>query len=353
MSVFITDCEGPISKNDNAMELTAAFVPRGEVFFALLSKYDDYLAYVEKRPGYKAGDTLRLIVPFLKAFDATDARIEEYSREHILLMPGAAETLRHIRSMMPAYIISTSYEPYIKALCKAINFPFENVYCTKLEIDRYPLPRDEQGRLRKLAEEISGMSMIEWDEGADGLGDLPAQARTVVSRLNALFWGEISRMRIGGVLNEVDPIGGERKATAVQDILQRTGDNLSSALYVGDSITDLQALKLVKEGGGLAVSFNGNSYAIEGAQVVCVGNNTDIISALAGVFVSEGTSAVLSMLLGPDEGTSRVTGFHERLAVYMSRGAIGCLSAENQALWTEKSRQFRREVRGVAIGSLG
>jgi energy-converting hydrogenase A subunit R len=46
MRIFVTDCEGPISKNDNAMELAASFVPQGERFFSLLSKYDDFLADV-------------------------------------------------------------------------------------------------------------------------------------------------------------------------------------------------------------------------------------------------------------------------------------------------------------------
>ena len=65
--VFITDCEGPITKNDNAAELCEAFVPGGDRFFKKISLYDDYLAEVARRPGYKAGDTLRLILPFFKA----------------------------------------------------------------------------------------------------------------------------------------------------------------------------------------------------------------------------------------------------------------------------------------------
>ena len=42
--IFISDCEGPISKNDNAFELAAHFVPKGDRFFELVSKYDDILA---------------------------------------------------------------------------------------------------------------------------------------------------------------------------------------------------------------------------------------------------------------------------------------------------------------------
>ena len=66
--IFVTDCEGPISKNDNAFEFASSFVPDGGIFFALVSKYDDVLADAIKKPNYKAGDTLRLILPFLKAY---------------------------------------------------------------------------------------------------------------------------------------------------------------------------------------------------------------------------------------------------------------------------------------------
>ena len=65
-TVFVSDCEGPITKNDNAAELAEAFIPKGHIFFSKISLYDDYLAEVVHRPGYKAGDTLRLILPFSK-----------------------------------------------------------------------------------------------------------------------------------------------------------------------------------------------------------------------------------------------------------------------------------------------
>jgi len=353
MRIFVTDCEGPISKNDNAMELAAHFVPQGEGFFALLSSYDDYLAYVEERPGYKAGDTLRLILPFLKAFGATDEKIEEYSRAHILLVPGAEETLRFIREKMPTFIISTSYEPYIKALCEVIDFPFEAAYCTELELDQYPLPQKEEGYLREAAGEIARMPMIEWGEGASGLADLSSQGREVVQRLNQVFWEELAGMQIGRVLEEVDPIGGEGKAAAVRAILQRSGAEASEVMYVGDSITDLQALELVKKGGGFAVSFNGNAYAIQGAQVACLGKDTGIISIAAQLFAVEGAEGVIALLPQWDEERLRSAGVEQALLAHLSGGEIGEITPDNQALWTERSQQFRKEVRGVGIGSLG
>ncbi len=121
--MFVTDCEGPVSKNDNAFELTSYFVPNGDHFFALISKYDDVLADVVKKPGYKAGDTLRLILPFLKAYGATNEKIREYSSKSILLIPGARDTLQFVRDLMPSFIVSTSYEHYISSLCHLIGFP--------------------------------------------------------------------------------------------------------------------------------------------------------------------------------------------------------------------------------------
>jgi energy-converting hydrogenase A subunit R len=64
--VFISDCEGPISINDNAFELAGYFIEDGEKFFTVISKYDDILVDEVKREGYNAGGTLKLIVMVLQ-----------------------------------------------------------------------------------------------------------------------------------------------------------------------------------------------------------------------------------------------------------------------------------------------
>ena len=47
---FITDCEGPLTLNDNAFELCAHFIEDGDELFKILSLYDDYLVdEVKKR----------------------------------------------------------------------------------------------------------------------------------------------------------------------------------------------------------------------------------------------------------------------------------------------------------------
>ncbi|MBC7106209.1 MAG: hypothetical protein H5T97_09735, partial [Firmicutes bacterium] len=166
--VYVTDCEGPVSKNDNAFELCGRFIPEGEEFFARVSRYDDFLADVVRRPGYKAGDTLKLILPFLKAHGLTDAGMEEYSRDSILLMPGARRSLRKIGDLGPVYVVSTSYAPYIRALCRVVGLPPERAWCTAVNLDRYALSASDAELLRGLAREIAAMPLLHWPEGAAG-----------------------------------------------------------------------------------------------------------------------------------------------------------------------------------------
>jgi energy-converting hydrogenase A subunit R len=53
----------------------------------------------------------------LKAYGATNQNMEQFSSRNVLLIPGAQETLSMVNNLMPSFIVSTSYEPYIRALC--------------------------------------------------------------------------------------------------------------------------------------------------------------------------------------------------------------------------------------------
>ncbi len=151
---FVSDCEGPLSVNDNAFELSGKYIDDGEKFFQIVSRYDDILADEIKRPGYNAGGTLKLILPFLKAYGATNEDITRFSEETILLVPGARDTLQFVYCTMPSFIVSTSYQQYIQALCNLTGFPFENTYSTLLDMDKYSLTPREETRLMELREDV-------------------------------------------------------------------------------------------------------------------------------------------------------------------------------------------------------
>ncbi len=357
--IFISDCEGPISKNDNAFELASHFIPNGGDFFALLSRYDDVLADVIRRPSYKAGDTLKLILPFLKAYGATNANIREFSSKSILLVPGAVEMLRHVRKVMPSFIVSTSYEQYISALCSLNQFPYENVYCTRLDLDRFGASSEEIDRLKQLREEIATLPMIEIPEGSKSLRGFALRDQETVRRLDAIFWEEMPKMAVGSLLRDVNPIGGYEKARAVEDIVSRFRCSPGDVVYVGDSITDAPPLRLVRESGGLAVAFNGNEYAIREADVAVLSNNAMVTAILADCFWRFGREYAIRLV----EEWSRPALERYCVDVELRRRVLQLFPDElpkvefieesNKERLMKESSGFRKTVRGEAIGGLG
>ncbi|MBS7616474.1 HAD hydrolase family protein [Candidatus Bathyarchaeota archaeon] len=357
--VFISDCEGPISKNDNAFELTTHYVPHGDHLFTVVSKYDDVLADILKKPGYKAGNTLKLILPFLKAYGVTDRRMRLFSAKTLVLMPNVKETLKFVRKTAQAFIVSTSYEHYIKSLCHVIKFPYENTYCTRVKIDEHQLSQMEKERLRRLAEEIAGMPVIEIPHGAKSIKDFPEMYQRTIRRLDEIFWNEIPKMEIGKILSEVNPVGGQEKAEAVKCITERLGMRLADVVYVGDSITDVEAFKTVRRGGGLTIAFNGNEYAVREAEIAVMAEKTLVTAVLAEVFSRFGKKSVIELANAWNFNILKTLKINTELKsrfleAYGNRlPQVEVIKPENMERIIRESTVFRKNVRGEAVGKLG
>jgi energy-converting hydrogenase A subunit R len=357
--VFISDCEGPISKNDNAFEITAHFVPNGDKVFTLISKYDDVLADVLKKPGYSAGGTLKLILPFLKAYDVTDRRMREFSAQNLILIANSKDTLQHVRSIASAFIVSTSYEHYIKALCKALDFPYENTFCTQLSIDKYSLTEQEKSRLKEIAREIAQTSMINIPPTAKALKDFSNKDQETIRRLDEIFWNEIVGMGVSEIFFEVTPIGGIQKAEAITAAAKRLRAPLEAVMYVGDSITDVEAFQLVRDNGGLTVSFNGNHYAVENAEIAVLSENSIVTAIIADLFCNRGKQETLQVLENWNRDALRRSAVTKLMLdrlfmLYPSAlPKVQIVTAENMETLASESSEFRKKVRGEAIGRLG
>ncbi len=333
MALIALDCEGPITLNDNAYEFAAAIIPKGGEFFARISRYDDYLADVERRPGYKAGDTLKLILPFLKAYGATNRALREFSQKTLKVLPKAVETLKALNRLSPTFIISTSYRPYLEALCQVADFPLERVFCTEVDLEAVKIPPAEERELRRLCEEILALPLIEIPPGARGPSDLSAESRRALERLEEIFWKILPEMEAGRFLREVNPVGGAEKARAVEEALAETGSSAAEAIYFGDSITDIEALGLVREGGGGAVAFNANRYALKAAEFYVLSETAEPQRILSEAFVSGGREGLIGLSPGPNFEFGRIQHPSEELI--------------------RRSEAFRKGVRGEEIGALG
>ena len=356
--IFISDCEGPISKNDNAYELAENFIPNGDRLFANISRYDDALADVLHKHGYSAGSTLKLILPFFKAYDLTDKQIEEFSAQNIVLIADSQTTLRHVQTVADAFIVSTSYEHYIKALCQALGFPYKNTYCTKVSLDKCGITPREKERLRKVAQEIADMPKIVIPQDAKVFNDFSKNDQALIQRLDSIFWSEIPKMFVGKFLVDVVTVGGEQKAEAILDAAKRSGVELSDVMYVGDSITDVEAFKLVRSHGGLTVSFNGNGYAVRNAEVAVLSESSLVTAVIANLFCRFGKEKAVSEVQSWRYETLNESGADSALVKQLLKlypeglPKAKIVTDQNMEALTEESSVFRGKVRGV-VGGLG
>jgi energy-converting hydrogenase A subunit R len=335
--LFATDLEGPVTKNDNALEVAEAVIPRGGQLFRRVSLYDDYLAEVVRREGYHAGDTLRLMLPFLLAHGLDMERMRELSAANILIVPGAEEVLRCVARLAPSYIVSTSYCPYVEAVCAAVGFPTDHAFCTQVDLAAQSMPADEIEQVRSMAETILRRPPIDIPPGADGPEALSEADRATVRELDYIFWVRVPGLRSCRIVDEVRCVGGPEKAQSLRQACDRERTTMRDLVYVGDSITDVEAFRLVHREGGLAVSFNGNRWAVKEADLAVVSDRADPILTIARDFLANGPDDVACRdwpLSG--EGWS---------AHWVSRADLDDL--------VQMSEQRRRQVRGEAIGQLG
>lgn len=357
--IFISDCEGPISKNDNAFEITSNYIPNGSRVFTAISRYDDVLASVLKRPCYRAGDTVKLVLPFLRAYDVTNQKMKEFAANHLILVPFSRNMLQHVMSLTEAFIVSTSYETYIKALCEYVKFPFDNTCSTRINLDLYPIEEREKKELRKIAEEISKMSVFDLPRNAKSLSDFPHQEQETISRLDQIFRKEIASMRIGKIYSEVTAVGGTEKAQALKRIVDELGSELQDVMYVGDSITDVEAFKMVRENNGLTVSFNGNHYAVENVDIAVISDSSLVTCVIADVFVRHGKEGAERLVKNWNQETIQKSSIAEPLIDELLRlypdqlPKAKIVSSENMGALARESSEFRSKFRGEAVGTLG
>ncbi len=335
MPFLALDCEGPLTLNDNAFEYCSAVIPGGDKFFTQISRFDDYLADIKKKPGYKAGDTLKLILPFLKLFSADNQSLKEFSKKTLAFLPGVPEVLSRINEILPTFIISTSYRPYLEALSEVTGFPMENIFCTEVDLDKVKLSPEEARELKKIYEEIMNMPVIELPSYVIKPVELPVELKTILDRLEEIFFEKIWNMDVGVFLREVNPVGGEEKARACLLISEKLLVPLSEGFYSGDSITDTQALLLLKKSRGIALSFNGNRYALRNAEFYALSRRGDVFLELAKTFVEGGKEAIKN---------------YRSQEFEFGRVPEDILEFEELV---KKSEAFRKEVRGEVIGGLG
>lgn len=355
------DCEGPLTKNDNALELSMHFIPKGERLFTQLSRYDDILAFMLKRPGYRAGNTLKLICPFFRAFGIKNKDIMDFSESHILIMPGAETFLMWMKDKTSCVIISTSYTQYIQSLCRIADFPIYNTFSTDLDLDFLSPSETECLKVRAMADKIVSLPFLDWEPDVKSINGLHPEVRDAFNIIDDIITMGLEGMEIGEYLKRVEPVGGIEKAIAVKQWCKKNGQHVSGVIYIGDSITDVEAFRMVREAGGITVAFNGNRYAIEAAEIACLAHHSDILRVICQIFDEQGRDGLIATIVDWQTGSSSI---QQAISHYHPGGDLLAKETRYPSYFTlikennlndiiVRSETLRGRIRGKEIGRLG
>ena len=287
-NVCCFDLEGPISVIDFAAEIGKILSVKPELnlqdydmgeFFFMISNYDDYLIDTPEVklklniPEYQPGDTLRLMAPLYVAC-FSDKELFGLAQANLGLLPGCEELFKYLHRDWNIFVISTSYTQFAHNVTSALNISKDHVYCTNLNIQKL-----KKG-LTNMDETVNVLVKELFQKYLDNNKKLDS----VINDLNKFFWeGEESDYI--KIMNQVEVRGGKRKELAIEDISNRTGVPISNMIAIGDSITDINMLQRLKDEEGIAVSFNGNRYTAERANVaITTPNNLGVLP----IFESKG-----------------------------------------------------------------
>jgi energy-converting hydrogenase A subunit R len=253
MSEICFDLEGPLATQDNAFELMKLF-PGGGKLFETISRYDDLLT-LEGKAGYEPGDTLALIAPFLVYHNIKERDISALARKATLTDGAAALVSRLGARGWDVFCISTSYEQYALHVAHRLSIFSQNVACTSFPLDKISqmLNKEDLRPLETIEKNILSALLVDDD--------------WIKKQLDRFYWKELPKTSLGLLLEQVRPVGGQRKVEALERFAQAKGQPLSNWVVVGDSITDFKMLEAVDQAGGLAIAFNANEYALPHATM--------------------------------------------------------------------------------------
>ncbi len=358
---LVTDCEGPLALNDYAFELCRDFIkPGGDRVFTQVSRFEGYLADIAKKEGYKAGDALKLIVPFLKASGLTNAALTEHAEKVIRLTPGAREVYQFLhRQGFPIFEISSSYRHFAEAVGKRLGFSPERIVSTELDLDRYALSPAEAERLSAIKDEVAALPELVIPPQAATPADLAAESKEVLDRLERIFGEIIPAMDIGRIYREVNPVGGPEKAKALMESLTQTGTAMTDAMYVGDSFTDVEAFKAVRAGGGVALSFNGNRRAVNAAEFIVAADNAWPVALLVAIFQRWGKEGLMELATSSQAGHAKIVAIPEAVIEPIMMGlqnrnfSYYPANVSNKERVIQESAAMRARLRGEAVAALG
>ena len=344
ISVFL-DNEGPCTFSDNAQESTVALAKKcglgekiGTDFFLRLSNIDDIWGnfhQIRKDPTYSSGHTLKVVLPFFKAMGADSQWLYNFAKKNIRVVPNIKKVLANLNLKYDVWMISTSYEFFIRAFCDLVGFDFNKTCCTFVEkFDEIPITEKEKSMLLDFMKEVADMPVIKYDETT---GEVISEHQDYYNRITDFIWNKLYEMPVGKLLRTIHPVGQAQKREAMEKICQELDISKEEAMYGGDSQTDFQCVEYL-QGKGLSMMFNGKGKVCRISDIMCIGEDARAIEEVADLFAKKGRQGVVNYYTPPKNARNG--------------GLIAAVTPENIEELEKASVEKRKEFRGIHIGEL-
>ncbi len=291
---FVCEPQGIVTPANTARDLCEHFIPNGGKLFDLVERYDAITTLVLNNSGADNG-TLRYMAPFLKAYGATDYTVSRFFSENIPYNGSAGSAMEYLENLMPVFMDSMVYEHAADVICESTGVPLDVCGSTPMELDTCSMAPVEAREIRRIAADIVKLRMPkdEYEEGTPL--ELDRDEVRLVNVLDGVFHDRFKTYAAYELIENTAAVGLSEKAYALLDIRKSTQVDLDGIMYAGSESTDFQALDLVAESGGLALSFNGTEAAVHGSSVALIDDDCTSLAFIGSVFFDTGVQGVIDL----------------------------------------------------------
>lgn len=294
---LIIEPQGFLTPADTVRAAACEFIPRGGKIFDALDRYNLVTTYVLNRDGADTStDSVKLLTPFLKAFDVTDYALRKFYDDKLPLMKNAAKVMDYFNDLLPTFLDSRMYEHAAYSLGEKLGIPASAFSTSSLSLDGTRFTHGTDKAVREDAADIARMDISTANYELNVPIELDDEEVNMISMLDTLFQKKYPKCECGDVIQSTGAVGPNEKAYALLDIRKGTQVDLDGTAYIGGERIDYQVLDLVKDGNGLAMSFNGSEFAVHGSNVAVLSDDCTVAAVLVAKFYDTGIQGVFDLI---------------------------------------------------------
>ncbi len=302
---------GFLTRGDSLRHMCRRFIPNGDRFLDVLERYDMLTSYVIGREEAVAGSAAKWALPFLKGCGATDHSAYICAKESLKVMPGAKDAMKYLSALMPSYVTTSTYEQAMIPLMDALDAPLADSACSESLMDQSSFGRVYSKSIMKTAKKISGLEIPTKFYALGKETSLDSKDIKIIECMD-----EVLDEKIEGpgehLMESSAMMVSSKKAYRLLDVRRSANVDLDGMVYIAGDHSDYQAMNLVQENGGLAISFNGSEYAVRGSSIAVISRSATVGALLSYLFYDKGIQAVTDLVKDWSRDALMGMGFTDR-----------------------------------------